>query len=62
MLTAESFSEAVSVYMHELMHQFGGDGSKSFRKTIAAMALRMLQASERLSIYESEWKAVNDNV
>ena len=44
------------------MHQFGGDGSKSFRKTIAAMALRMLQASERLSIYESEWKAVNDNV
>ncbi len=62
LLTAESFSEAVSVYMHELMHQFGGDGSKSFRKTIAAMALRMLQASERLSIYESEWKAVNDNV
>ena len=58
----DQFSEAVAVYMHELMHQFGGDGSEAFRKMITLMALQMLREAKQLEEYEKEWKAVEVDV
>ncbi|MDO5392895.1 MAG: hypothetical protein Q4F24_17660 [Eubacteriales bacterium] len=58
LLQADSFSMAVSVYMHELLHQFGGDSSVSFRKAIKAMSLCMIQKSDVLMKYQMEWEAV----
>ena len=58
----DRFSEAVAVYMHELMHQFGGDGSEAFRKMITLMALQMLREAKQLEEYEKEWKAVEGDV
>ncbi|MFR1061374.1 MAG: hypothetical protein ACLSEY_13265 [Enterocloster sp.] len=57
----DRFSEAVAVYMHELMHQFGGDGSEAFRKAITLMSLQMLRVAQ-LEEYEKEWKAVEVDV
>jgi hypothetical protein len=48
--------------MHELMHQFGGDGSEAFRKMITLMALQMLREAKQLEEYEKEWKAVEGDV
>lgn len=56
------FAEAVAVYMHELLHQFGGDGSKNFRRAIGAMALQMLKEAERLAEYQKKWEAVEKGV
>ena len=52
----DAFPETMVVYMHELLHQFGGDASRQFRAAILAMDYRIMQNSGKLEEYESVWK------
>lgn len=52
----DAFPEAMTVYMHELLHQFGGDASRQFRAVIQAMNYRIMQSYVRLEEYECMWK------
>lgn len=52
----QSFSQAMTVYMHELLHQFGTDVSRQFRAAILAMDYKIMERAERLEIYEREWR------
>lgn len=54
------FGKAIAVYMHELMHQFGGDASIPFRNAILAMNLRLLQSAGKLEEYDKKWKLINE--
>ena len=51
----DAFPEAMVVYMHELLHQFGGDARRQFRTAILAMNYRIMESSQRLEVYEKEW-------
>lgn len=51
-----AFPEAMAVYMHELLHQFGGDASGQFRAAILAMDYRILEKAEKIEDYEREWE------
>ncbi|MDE7185883.1 MAG: hypothetical protein K2O40_15775 [Lachnospiraceae bacterium] len=51
----DAFPEAMVVYMHELLHQFGGDASRQFRTAILAMDYRIIKEARRLETYEREW-------
>ena len=55
----EAFPEAIVVYMHELLHQFGGDSSRQFRIAILAMDFRILEEAEKLEEYERKWVEVS---
>lgn len=59
LLDKSAFSKAMVVYMHELLHQFGGDASRQFRAAILAMNYRIMEKSTMLEEYEKEWKNVN---
>lgn len=50
-----AFPEAMVVYMHELLHQFGGDASRQFRAAILAMDYRILEKAKKIEDYEREW-------
>lgn len=52
------FGEAMSVYMHELLHQFGGDNSPYFCQALMKLNLRIAEEAEKLEEAEAEWKAV----
>lgn len=52
----DAFPETMVVYMHELLHQFGGDASRQFRTAILAMDYRIMQNFRKLEEYESVWK------
>ena len=48
----DSFPQAMAVYMHELLHEFGADASMQFRIAILAMNYRIMECSEKLESYE----------
>ncbi len=52
----DAFPEAVTVYMHELLHQFGGDASRQFRTAIQAMNYRIMQSFVKMEKYEEMWR------
>lgn len=54
------FGNAIAVYMHELMHQFGGDASIPFRNAILAMNLRFMQRAETLGKYDEKWRLMKN--
>ena len=51
-----AFPKAMAVYIHELLHQFGGDASRQFRTAILAMNYRIMEKAELLEGYEREWR------
>lgn len=51
----DAFPEAMVVYMHELLHQFGGDASRQFRTAILSMNYRIMENMRKLETYEGEW-------
>lgn len=51
----DAFPEAMVVYMHEILHQFGGDASRQFRTVILAMNCRIMENYRKLEEYEREW-------
>lgn len=53
-----NFSEALSVYMHELLHQYGGDSSLQFHKALLLMNRKILENSEKIDEFEKRWRKV----
>ena len=54
----DEFGKALAVYMHELLHQFGGDSSIQFHRAILLMNKRMLEKIQMIQEYEKKWREV----
>ena len=51
----ELFAEAFVVFMHELLHEFGGDSSTQFHKALMLMNELLLKKEDSLTKYEIRW-------
>jgi len=49
------FSRAFSVYCHELLHEYGGDTSMAFHRSLSFMNKKIIKNIERFECYEKEW-------
>ncbi len=58
LLSQDSFGRALSVYLHELCHIFGGDRSTRFSKALTDIITKMADAPETLSHYRAKWVKV----
>ena len=54
-----TFSEVLPVYLHELLHQFGGDSSVAFHQALRDMNEVFLKKVEVISKYEECWKTIS---
>ena len=54
----DNFGEALSVYMHELLHQYGGDSSIQFHKALLLMNQRILEKNGNMERIERQWRAI----
>ena len=61
-LHEDCFSEALVVYLHELLHQFGGEGSIQFKKALLAMNQVIMEHLEPIKEYEEIWRKVEGHV
>ncbi len=52
----EKFFNAISTYIHELCHSFGGDASQSFSLGLTYATELLLEKSHILKSYEASWK------
>ncbi len=50
---------ALSVYLHELLHQYGGDCSRQFHNAILLMNHRLLHISDMLQPYAKTWQKMH---
>ncbi len=58
-LQRDLFEEALSVYLHELSHQFGGDNSAAFHKVLLLISKRMIEiGSTEIRKYRNMWEAI----
>lgn len=55
LLSKGNFPRAMSVYLHELLHQYGNDSSLSFRKALLLMNEIILKNAERFDGYQDAW-------
>jgi hypothetical protein len=55
-LDGTNFGHAFATYMHELLHQFGGDNSFQFHCALSLMNLRVLENYELIKNYEEKWR------
>lgn len=55
LLSRNEFPYAVVTYMHELLHQFGGDASRQFHIAVLAMDRRMIEKANKLEEYHVKW-------
>lgn len=55
LLSRNEFLYAVVTYMHELLHQFGGDASRQFHIAVLAMDRRMIEKAKELEEYHVKW-------
>ena len=51
-----NFSVALTTYMHELLHQFGGDSSCCFRKGLMTMNSIIIEKHDVINKYKLEWE------
>lgn len=49
------FGKAFSVYSHELLHEYGGDTTRSFHRALYLMNEKILQNIDRFHAYEEQW-------
>ena len=54
------FAEACSTYMHELLHQYGGERDKSFHKALEELAIETARSFDKLERFENEWTAIQE--
>lgn len=58
LFTPGKFGEALGTYLHELAHQFGGDGSASFSRALTYVLERSVQRSAAVSLFSRRWDEV----
>ena len=54
-LDSDSFYSALPVYIHELLHQFGGDTSEVFHSMLFEMNRIILEKRKEISKYAEQW-------
>ena len=59
LLNGGDFGTTLSVYLHELLHQYGGDSSRQFHNAIILMDQRLLHVSDALQPYAETWKKLH---
>lgn len=52
------FGMACTSYMHELLHEFGGDSSQQFHDALNLMGLRIMYNKDTIDKYEEKWRLV----
>ena len=55
LLHADSFGNALSTYLHELAHIFGGDRSASFSRALSEVMTITLTKSRLITTWEGQW-------
>ena len=58
LLKPDMFAEACSTYMHELLHQYGGERDRSFQKALEELAIETARSFDKLERFENEWQAI----
>lgn len=53
-----TFDEALSTYLHELCHIFGGDNSVNFSKALTVVISKLIASNEILKHYKLEWEEI----
>ena len=59
-LKSDMFSEALVVYLHELLHQFGGDSSIQFKEALVQMNQIIIDNMVEINMFAKEWRAVEN--
>lgn len=54
-LDSSSFYSALPIYIHELLHQFGGDSSTAFHSMLFEMNRVILENRRKISEYAKQW-------
>lgn len=57
-LKKEMFYYALSTYVHELCHMFGGDSSNTFRQALTFAMEILLANSDVVNSYKEKWEVV----
>ena len=58
LLKPDMFAEACSTYMHELLHQYGGERDRSFHIALEELAIETARSFEKLERIENEWQTI----
>lgn len=59
-LKSDMFSEALVVYLHELLHQFGGDSSIQFKNALVQMNQIIVDNVVEINMFVKEWRAIEN--
>lgn len=59
-LCIDAFEKAFTTYIHELLHQFGGDSSIQFRKALLLMNKKLMKNSKILDSLEKDWRKISE--
>lgn len=58
LLEKEAFAEALSCYLHELMHVFGSDGSAAFSGALTELLELMIKNSHMIDYFRKRWEVL----
>ena len=58
LLRCDRFGNALSTYLHELAHVFGGDGSAAFGHALSLLLEIILNNSRLIGQYQEEWEVL----
>ncbi len=59
LLSQNKFEEALSTYLHELCHSFGGDSSQRFSAALTDLLATLLKNHEKVAVYKNLWNNIN---
>ncbi len=61
MLDKDTFGKALSTYLHEISHMFGGDASASFSHAITELLEIVLMNTELIEVFRKKWRQICEN-
>ncbi len=56
-LRKDNFSEALSVYLHEMAHMFGAEGTRNFTSALTRIIELCVKNNERIESYRKRWES-----
>ncbi len=60
LLTDGLFGEAMSTYLHEVSHMFGGDSSASFSHALSEMLELIFSRADSMAALQRRWDGLSD--
>ena len=58
MFSSSSFAEALSTYLHELAHVFGGDHTIGFSQALTEIIETLVKETESIEAAKQEWESI----